>query len=125
VDKSTLRAALDSRQYWGGEPDTLPIHSALWNAASMLEKLLPGECPECGGKGSVVALVRVTSQGTSGATQTARQTCPSCNGSGKVWDEDLIAAVRYCVPDEYPNGPPEAVLEEIVKRLTDKSVGNG
>jgi hypothetical protein len=120
LNKSTLRAALDN-------PDThyFVVKPIVLAAASMLEKLLPGECPECGGKGSVVALVRVTSQGTSGATQTARQTCPSCNGSGKVWDEDLIAAVRYCVPDEYPNGPPEAVLEEIVKRLTDKSVGNG
>jgi hypothetical protein len=122
LDKSTLRAALANRRFIFQDNDE-PMK--VWDAASMLEKLLPGECPECGGKGSVVALVRVTSQGTSGATQTARQTCPSCNGSGKVWDEDLIAAVRYCVPDEYPNGPPEAVLEEIVKRLTDKSVGNG
>jgi hypothetical protein len=121
LDKSTLRAALANRRFiFQDNGESMKV----WDAASMLEKLLPGECPECGGKGSVVALVRVTSQGTSGATQTARQTCPSCNGSGKVWDEDLIAAVRYCVPDEYPNGPPEAVLEEIVKRLTDKSVGN-
>jgi hypothetical protein len=110
MDKSTLRAARlllnedvnPTRESW------LLAFGVARRALIVLEKLLPGECVNCRGTGFKYKLP-----------------CPTCHGSGKVWDEDLIAAVRYCVPDEYPNGPPEAVLEEIVKRLTDKSVGNG
>jgi hypothetical protein len=114
--KSTLRAAidwglgtLDAAEEAGVKPG--PPFVFLLNAASMLEKLLPGECEWCHGTGNVALLV--------GGSVVGTQQCTNCNGSGKVWDEDLIAAVRYCVPDEYPNGPPEAVLEKIVDTLTD------
>jgi hypothetical protein len=42
LDKSTLRAALANRRFIFQDNDE-PMK--VWDAASMLEKLLPGECP--------------------------------------------------------------------------------
>jgi hypothetical protein len=143
LDKSTLRAALgfyefrdgpmwfriyDGVSYYSEDPQTTDHRNVIWKpldptiiaAASMLEKLLPGEDEWCHGTGNVALLV--------GGSVVGTQQCTNCNGSGKVWDEGLklrvaLAFAPYLTDVEHDDEAARAVLAAIVDTLTDTKEG--
>jgi hypothetical protein len=114
MNKSTFRAARlllnedvnPTRESW------LLAFGVARRALIVLEKLLPGECPECEGKGTIP-------DATVGFAFDA--TCEACNGSEKVWDEDLTAAVIRDLAVDRQTAT--EALRAIVDTLTDTKEG--
>jgi hypothetical protein len=87
VTKELLREAL-ARNPNNDEFEVFKVrgNSQVWDAARRYERLIPGECPSCGGKGQ-----------THDNPDCYACTCEACQGTGKVWDEGLVEAVAKAI----------------------------